>query len=104
MTEPLDAEPHRRPRTHGFARTFTLRGPLAPLLGLLVLAPALLAVLSLAALLVGGGALAALLLPPLLRHRNRQRQAMPRGEADCIELDREQYRRVDSPGTPTPRP
>lgn len=77
-----------------------MRGPWAPLVGLLVLAPALLAVLSLAALLVGGGALAALLLPALLRHRGKHGQPVPGNGGDCIELDREQYRRI---GTTTER-
>ena len=102
MTDPHDVDP-QRPRVHVFARAFTLRGPLAPLVGLLVLAPALLAVLSLAALLVGGGALAALLLPALLRRRGRHTGAMPSAEGDYIELDREQYRHVDTTSARAPR-
>jgi len=97
MTDTQDVDPRSRPRVHGFSRTYTMRGPLAPLVGLLVLAPALLAVVSLAALLVGGGALAAMLLPVLLRRRVRQGQAVPPAGRDTIELDQDQYRRVDAP-------
>lgn len=96
MTDTRDVDPRRGPRLHGFSRTYAFRGPFAPLIGLLVLAPALLAVVSLAAVLVGGGALAAVLLPVLLRHRSRQRQAVPPGGPDTIELDHDQYRRVDT--------
>jgi len=97
MTDQHDVGPRRPPTAHGFSRTYTVRGPLAPLIGLLVLAPALLAVVSLAALLVGGGALAALVLPALLRHRARQ--AVPPGDRDTIELDHDQYRHVDVAGS-----
>ncbi len=71
-------------------RTFVYQGTLPPLLGLLLIAPLLLVFLSLAVVLVAGGTVAAVALPWFLRHRFGK----PQG-ADCIELERDQYSRVD---------
>lgn len=103
MTDRHDVAARRPPAAHGFAGRVTARGPLAFVLGVLVAAPVLLVTLSLAALLVGGGALAALVLPVLLRHARR-----PSGGAgqddDVIELEADQFRRVDPRDRNGPRP
>ena len=78
-------------RTTDGPRVFVYRGTVPPLLGLLLLAPLLLVFLSLAAALVAGGTVAAVVLPWFLRGRFGK----PR-ETDCIELERDQYSRVDS--------
>jgi hypothetical protein len=73
-------------------RVYMYRGRLSPLTGLLVLAPLLVIFFSLFAALLIGGAIAALVLPILLRLRLGQQ----RRSADYIELDRDQYRRIDT--------
>jgi hypothetical protein len=76
---------------------FTYRGVLPPALALLVAAPLLFLVLSMAAIALAGGTLAALFVPIFLRGRwlRSQRTNAP-PEVDCIELERNQYSRVDA--------
>jgi hypothetical protein len=71
-------------------RIFVYRGTLPPALALLLLAPLLFLFLSVAAVLLAGGALAAVLLPVFLRGRR-----LPKRDADCITLERDEYARVD---------
>jgi hypothetical protein len=78
-------------RTTDGPRVFVYQGNVPPLLGLLLIAPLLLVFLSLAVALVAGGTVAAVALPWLLRRR----LGTPK-DADCIELPRDQYSRVDS--------
>ncbi len=77
-------------RTTDGPRTFVYRGTVPPLLALLLIAPLLLVFLSLAAAVLAGGTVAALVLPWFLRNRFNKRR-----NADCIELPRDQYARVD---------
>jgi hypothetical protein len=78
-------------RTTDAPPAFVYHGKVPPLLALLLVAPLLLVFLSLAAALVIGGALAAFFLPLFFRGR----LGKPR-DADCIELERDQYSRVDT--------
>jgi hypothetical protein len=78
-------------RTTDGPRVCVYHGKVPPLPGLLLVAPLLLVFLSLAAAVVAGGTVAAVALPWLLRRRF----GTPR-DADCIELERDQYSRVDS--------
>lgn len=77
---------------HQHARVHVYRGTLSPLSGVLLVAPLLLIFFSLAAALLAGGALAALVLPFILRRRVEQ---TPPRRPDYIELEPDQYRRVD---------
>jgi hypothetical protein len=85
-------------RKSGAPRVFFYRGTLPPALGLLLIAPLLFVFLSLAAVALAGGALAAVFLPLLLRRRKD-----PRRDAECITLDRNQYRHVDPDRPQLPR-
>lgn len=78
-------------RTTDAPCVFVYHGKVPPLLALLLVAPLLLVFLSLAAALVTGGALAAFFLPLFFRGR-RGKPRVP----DCIELERDQYSRVDT--------
>lgn len=75
----------------GYQRTYAYRGTLPPALALLFLAPLLFLFLSFAAVLLAGGALTALVLPLFLRRGVRGRR-----DGGAIELDRDQYSRVDT--------
>jgi len=71
-------------------RVFAYHGGLPLLVALLCVAPVLVIFLSLAAVLAGGGMLAAFVLPLFFRARPRKRP-----EPDCVELDPDDYTRVD---------
>ena len=78
--------------------TCIYRGTLPAGLGLLVLAPALLVFMSVAAAALAGGTLAALVLPALLRRRGTRGD-----DGDAITLDRDQYSRIDADPRQLPR-
>lgn len=80
------------------SRTFVYRGTLPAGLGLLVLAPAVLVFLSVAAAAVVGGTAAALVLPMFLRRRSGRQD-----DAGTITLDHDQYSRVDPDQRQLPR-
>jgi hypothetical protein len=79
-------------------RVFAYRGTIPPALALLLVAPMLLIFFSFAAMLLAGGTVGALVLPLLFR-RGRATQR----PANAIELDRDQYRRVDPDAPRLPR-
>ena len=91
MSNPHDEKPNG-------PRVFVYRGTVPPLLALLMVSPLLFIFLSLAAVLVTGGALGALVLPLFLRRGSGAQR-----NAHEIELDRDQYRRVDSDAPHLPR-
>ena len=91
MSNPHDEKPNG-------PRIFAYRGTVPPWLALLMVAPLLFVFLSFAAVLVTGGALGALVLPLFLRRGSGARR-----DTHEIELDRDQYRRVDSEGPHLPR-
>ena len=75
-------------------RVFVYRGTLPPALGLLLLVPFAFLFLSFAAVLFAGGALATLVLPIFLRHR-LSRKTEENTEGQAIELERDEYTRVE---------
>ncbi len=77
----------------------THRGGLGTGLGLLLLAPITLCLLSVGATVLAGCSALALLLPALLRKRSRRVQR----DDDCIVLDRDQYSRVSDDPVQFPR-
>ncbi len=78
-------------KAKGSGAGFMHRGTLPSGVGLLLMAPAVLLLASVAAMAVAGGAALALVLPLFGRRR------LPRThrDDDCIVLDRDQYSRVD---------
>ena len=81
--------PNERTRSAG-PRTVVYHANLPPLLAVLLVAPLLFIFLSFALFVLAGGTLVALTLPLFMRGRRR-----PSADANCIELDRDQYSRVD---------
>jgi len=84
MDEPRTMPPYRR--------VYTYRGTWPPLLGVLLIIPALLAFVSIFAVLLAGGALAAILLPFLARRYHPPIKQ----DSKTIELRPDQYSRIDS--------
>jgi len=72
-------------------RTVVYHANLPPLLAVLLVAPLLFVFLSFALFVLTGGALAALALPLFMRGRHRPSAA----DANCIELDRDQYSHIE---------
>ena len=84
--------------TSSRSRVFAYHGTVPPVFALLLLAPLLFLLASVATIALVGGGLAALALPLFVRGR-RQRRADP----DCITLERDQYSRIEAdPRRPQP--